>query len=124
MKEDSILGLSAEGFHRINYTEWGTSLSSPAVVCVHGLTRNGRDFDALASYLSSNGRHVFCPDVVGRGKSSWFKKPQHYNFTQYVNDMSVLIARTHSQHIDWLGTSMGGIIGMMLAALPNSPFAH
>lgn len=122
MKNNELLGLSAEGFHRIAYTEWGNPNSTlPAVICVHGYSRNGRDFDALASYLSAKGRHVFCPDVVGRGESAWFKSPQHYNFTQYLADMNALIARTQSKQIDWIGTSMGGIIGMMIAAQPNSP---
>lgn len=122
MNIHSYFGISEEGFHRIAYTEWGEIHSKfPSVICVHGYTRNGRDFDALASYLALKGRHVVCPDVVGRGESSWFKNPHHYNFTQYVMDMNTLIAHTHAYQIDWIGTSMGGIIGMMLAALPNSP---
>lgn len=122
MKKHTYLGVSDEGFHNIVYTEWGSSeLELPAVICVHGYLRNSRDFDALAYYLSMNGRHVFCPDVVGRGDSSWFTQSHHYNFTQYVSDMTSMIARTHARQIDWIGTSMGGLIGMMLAALPNSP---
>lgn len=122
MKKNHILGISDEGFHTIAYSEWGSlNYELPSIICVHGYTRNSRDFDPLANYLSIMGRHVFCPDVVGRGESSWFKKAHHYNFTQYVSDMNVLIARTGSTEIDWIGTSMGGIIGMMLAALPNTP---
>lgn len=122
MKKNSFLGISEEGFHNVAYAEWGNSTPEfPTVICVHGYTRNGRDFDALAHYLGVKGRHVFCPDVVGRGDSSWFKQAHHYNFHQYVDDMNVLIARTRAQQIDWIGTSMGGMIGMMLAALPNSP---
>jgi pimeloyl-ACP methyl ester carboxylesterase len=122
MKKNNVLGISAEGFHTIAYTEWGSwSAPSPATLCVHGLTRNGRDFDALAGYLSTKGRYVLCPDVVGRGESAWFKNPAHYNFTQYVSDMTGLIARANTPQIDWVGTSMGGIIGMMLAAVPNTP---
>jgi len=122
MKQKSFLGVSEEGFHHIAYTEWGNSESeTPVVICVHGYTRNRHDFDSLASYLSKQGKHIFCPDIVGRGDSSWFKKSNHYNFAQYVSDMNVLIAITKAQRIDWVGTSMGGIIGMMLAALPNSP---
>ncbi|MBL7479380.1 alpha/beta fold hydrolase [Legionella bononiensis] len=122
MKKNIFLGISDEGFHNVAYTEWGSSdLELPAVLCVHGYTRNSHDFDALAYYLSMNGRHVFCPDVVGRGDSSWFKHSHHYNFTQYLSDMNALIARTKAQQIDWIGTSMGGLIGMMMAALPNSP---
>ncbi|WP_238584768.1 alpha/beta fold hydrolase [Legionella moravica] len=122
MKKHGFLGISDEGFHNVAYTEWGTSdLELPTVICVHGYTRNSHDFDALAYYLSMNGRHVFCPDVVGRGDSSWFKNSKHYNFTQYLSDMNTLIARTQAQQFDWIGTSMGGLIGMMLAALPHSP---
>lgn len=122
MKQNYVLGISPEGFHNIAYTEWGNwSTQFPATFCVHGLTRNGRDFDDLANYLSNRGRYVLCPDVVGRGESSWFKNPSHYNFPQYVSDMNALIARANAHSIDWVGTSMGGIIGMMLAALPNTP---
>lgn len=122
MNNNYVLGISDEGFHHIAYSEWGESHPALAdVVCVHGYTRNAHDFDALASYLSTNGRHVFCPDVAGRGESSWFKKSHHYNFTQYIHDMTALIARVNTEQIDWIGTSMGGIIGMMMAALPNTP---
>lgn len=122
MKKHSFLGISNEGFHNVAYTEWGSSdLELPTVLCVHGYTRNSHDFDALAYYLSMKGRHVFCPDMVGRGDSSWFKNSHNYNFTQYQSDMNALIARTKAQEFDWIGTSMGGLVGMMLAALPNSP---
>lgn len=122
MKQNYYLGVSPEGFHEVAYTEWGNwSAQFPGVICVHGLTRNGRDFDELAMYLSNKGRYVLCPDVVGRGESSWFTKPSNYNFTQYVSDMNALIARSNTHRIDWIGTSMGGLIGMMIAALPNSP---
>lgn len=121
MKKGYFLGLSEEGFHRVFYTEWGeTSLSRP-VICVHGLTRNGRDFDTLAGYLSQQGRHVFCPDIVGRGDSDWLKNPLLYTYEQYIADMNVLIGRTYSTQIDWIGTSMGGLIGMFIASLPNTP---
>ena len=84
MKQNYYLGVSPEGFHEIAYTEWGNwSAQFPGIICVHGLTRNGRDFDELAMYLSNKGRYVLCPDVVGRGESSWFTKPSNYNFTQY-----------------------------------------
>lgn len=122
MKKNSFLAVSEEGFHHVAYTEWGSfDPELPTIICVHGYTRNSRDFDELANYLSSKGRHIFCPDIVGRGDSSWFKNSHHYNFTQYVSDMTTLISRTNAHQIDWIGTSMGGIIGMMLAAMPNSP---
>ncbi|MFA5959056.1 MAG: alpha/beta hydrolase [Tatlockia sp.] len=122
MKQNFVLCASEEGFHRMAYTEWGEpKLPSSAVICVHGLMRNSRDFDALAQYLSQHGDHVFCPDVVGRGDSSWLSNPQHYNFKRYVVDMNILISRTDAPEIDWIGTSMGGLIGIMLASLENSP---
>jgi pimeloyl-ACP methyl ester carboxylesterase len=122
MKQNYVLCTSQEGYHRVAYTEWGEPDSrSSAVLCVHGLTRNSRDFDALAMFLSSQGYHVFCPDVVGRGDSSWLKNSDQYNFDRYMMDMNVLIARTTATQIDWIGTSMGGLIGIMMAALPNSP---
>lgn len=122
MKNNYYLGLSEEGFHRIAYSEWGnkSNLETP-IVCVHGQTRNRHDFDTLAEYLSERGRHVFCPDIVGRGDSGWFKNPLHYTYEQYIADMNVLIARTDATQIDWVGTSMGGLLGMILASLPNSP---
>lgn len=125
MKTDTVLGISPGGFHQIAYSEWGTSaLNETPIICVHGLTRNRHDFDALASYLSQQERHIFCPDIVGRGDSDWFKNPEYYTFQQYMSDVSMLIARTGAKKVDFIGTSMGGLIGMMLAALPNSPIAR
>lgn len=122
MKTNYFLGLSEEGFHRIAYSEWGfPSSHSPSILCVHGLTRNRRDFDDLASYLSQQELHLVCPDMVGRGDSDWLKDPIHYTFEQYLADCNVLINRMPSVKIDWIGTSMGGIIGMILASLPHSP---
>ncbi|KTD09397.1 alpha/beta fold hydrolase [Legionella jamestowniensis] len=122
MKLNHVMCASQEGFHKIAYAEWGSSeLGDSAVMCVHGLTRNRCDFDPLAHFLSSQGRHVFCPDIVGRGDSSWFKNSKYYNYQQYIADMTTLIARTGAHTIDWIGTSMGGLIGMALAALSNSP---
>ena len=122
MKTDYYLGLSEEGFHHIVYTEWGTSSSRYApLIGIHGLTRNRRDFDNLASYLSQREFHLVCPDMVGRGDSDWLKNPLYYTYEQYIADCNVLISRMHTQKVDWIGTSMGGIIGMILASLPNSP---
>lgn len=120
MKVRRILGLGARGFHRICYAEWGSSEAPRTVVCVHGLTRNGRDFDRLAADLSQNWR-VVCPDVVGRGRSDWLADPAGYGYPQYCADMVTLIARLDVPSVDWIGTSMGGLIGMMLAAQPRSP---
>ncbi|HYC05483.1 MAG TPA: alpha/beta hydrolase [Azospirillaceae bacterium] len=118
--ERSFLGLSATGFHRIAYTEWGTGPRT--VVCVHGLTRNGRDFDLLAEHLAGAlGVRVACPDVVGRGRSDRLANPDLYGYPQYLADMAGLLARLDVESVDWVGTSMGGLIGMLLAAQPNSP---
>jgi pimeloyl-ACP methyl ester carboxylesterase len=87
---------------------------------MHGLTRNGRDFDAVAEALSAH-FHVICPDVVGRGKSAWLPDGVLYNYPQYMADAGILIAEVGRGPVDWLGTSMGGLVGMMLASLPATP---
>lgn len=124
MRNDFILGLSAKGFHRVHYTEWGDAGNPRIVVCVHGLTRTGRDFDDLARALQGEFR-VACPDIVGRGLSDWLPASEDYGYPQYLADMNALIARltAGAEHweLHWVGTSMGGIIGMLLAAQPRSP---
>ena len=115
--------LGAAGLHRMAYWEWACTGSQPApptLVCVHGLSRQGRDFDTLAQAMSDRYR-VISADVVGRGKSDWLAHPAGYQIPAYVGDMVSLIARLDVTEIDWVGTSMGGLIGMGLAALPNSP---
>jgi len=87
---------------------------------VHGLTRQGRDFDALARALADEYR-VICPDVVGRGRSDWLADPMGYSIPGYVADMVCLLARLDAQEVDWVGTSMGGLIGLGLASLSGSP---
>jgi pimeloyl-ACP methyl ester carboxylesterase len=108
------------GVHRMAYWEWGDSANPHVVVCVHGLTRQGRDFDTLARALCADVR-VVCPDVVGRGQSDWLADPMHYGIPQYVADMVTLLARVNAQRVDWVGTSMGGLIGLGVAALQGSP---
>ncbi|WP_374371837.1 alpha/beta fold hydrolase [Dongia sp.] len=120
MREGHFLGLSPAGFHRVAYTEWGDPKASRVVICCHGLTRNSRDFDALAEDLSRDCR-VICPDIVGRGKSDWLRDPLHYGYPQYCADMNALIARLGVDEVLWVGTSMGGLIGMTLAASAGSP---
>ncbi|MDM8356958.1 alpha/beta fold hydrolase [Pandoraea communis] len=112
--------LSPSGLHRMAYTEWGDSENSRVLVCVHGLTRCGRDFDTLAKAFANDYR-VVCPDVVGRGQSSWLANPAGYVVPQYVSDMVTLIARLGVSSVDWFGTSMGGLIGMGLAGMPDTP---
>ncbi|BCF96565.1 alpha/beta hydrolase [Paraburkholderia sp. PGU19] len=111
---------SPAGLHRIAYTEWGAPDNPRVLVCVHGLTRSGRDFDRVAAALSSVYR-VVCPDVVGRGLSSWLANPAYYAIPQYVGDMVTLVARLGVESVDWFGTSMGGLIGMAFAGLKDSP---
>lgn len=89
-------------------------------MCVHGLTRNGRDFDFLAAALAQDHR-VVCPDVVGRGCSDWLDVKEDYSYTTYCTDTAALMAWLRVEHVDWVGTSMGGLIGMLLAAQPQSP---
>jgi pimeloyl-ACP methyl ester carboxylesterase len=121
LHEKQFYGRGLGGFHRIAYTEWGQASAQPPVICVHGLTRNGRDFDYLSRALEGAGRQVFCPDIVGRGKSDWLANPADYNYAQYLTDMTALIARTGAESVDLVGTSMGGRIGMLLAAEANAP---
>jgi pimeloyl-ACP methyl ester carboxylesterase len=116
-----ILGLSKSGFHEVAYVEWGTEDADNVVICVHGLTRQGRDFDYLARALASRGRRVVCPDLVGRGRSGWLRDPADYTVLQYCADMNALIGRTGARSVDWVGTSLGGLIGIVLAGLPDSP---
>jgi len=120
MNSGFVLCLSPAGFHKMAYAEFGP-VDGPLTICVHGLTRNGRDFDKLAAALAAEGRRVICPDVVGRGKSDWLPRPELYGYPQYLADMAVLLAKFGNVPVDWVGTSMGGLIGMMLAAQPHSP---
>ena len=115
--------LSAEGLHRMAYWEWGDTANAKVLVCVHGLSRQGRDFDTFARAMSGEYR-VVCPDVAGRGRSGWLKNPAHYAIPVYVADMVTLLARLDATEVHWVGTSMGGLIGMGLAALPDSPIGR
>lgn len=98
------------------YWEWGDPANDRVVVCVHGLSRQGRDFDELARDLSSEFR-VVCPDVLGRGESAWLEDPAGYAVPAYAADMVSLLARLDARQLHWVGTSMGGLIGMVLGAL-------
>ncbi|HEX5080167.1 MAG TPA: alpha/beta hydrolase [Geminicoccaceae bacterium] len=104
-----------EGGHELSFTDWGAPDAARTVVCVHGLTRNGRDFDRLAEALSADAR-VICPDMVGRGRSDRLADPEHYALPTYIVHMLQLIDRLALGPVDWVGTSMGGLIGMGVAA--------
>ncbi len=140
MSQQHFLSLGPEGFHRVAYADWGAEHNPHIVICAHGLSRNSRDFDRLAADLAKSCR-VVCMDVVGRGDSDWLQDRFAYCFPTYLNDAAALIARVTSPResglleglkarlraqpalpaLDWIGTSMGGLIGMLLAAKPGSP---
>jgi len=114
------MSMTTDDLSCIAYTEWAGPPGARTVLCVHGLTRNGRDFDDLARALSRS-RRVVCPDIVGRGRSQWLSHAGDYGYPLYLADMAALIARLDVAEIDFVGTSMGGLIGMMLAAQPGTP---
>lgn len=116
---DFVTCASPAGLHRMAYWEWGDSDNDRVLLCVHGLTRTGRDFDLLAQALREDYR-VVCPDVVGRGRSDWLADPAVYVVPQYVADMVTLIARLRPARLDWVGTSMGGLIGLALAGMATA----
>ena len=101
--------------HIVAY-QWGDASAERTVLCVHGLTRNGRDFDYLARALAAKGRRVICPDMPGRGKSRWLAQPAGYNNAAYVADITQMLASLGISRVEWVGTSMGGILAIMAAA--------
>ena len=110
------------------YWQWGNPKAAHVVLCVHGLSRQGRDFDVLASHLVEAAKgeiRVICPDVVGRGESDWLKDPMFYQIPTYAADMLALLAQLHAQAaittLDWFGTSMGGLIGLVVCGQPGLP---
>ena len=119
-RERTVRCASSAGLHRIAYREWGDPRNAQVLVCVHGLTRCARDFDRLAEAMSDRYR-VVCPDIAGRGDSDWVADPMLYVMPQYVADMVTLVARLDVESVHWLGTSMGGLIGMVLAAQAGTP---
>ncbi len=111
---------NGDGSHRMAYHAWGDPSNPKVLLCVHGLTRRGSDFNTLAQAMSKD-YYVVCPDVVGRGDSDRLQNPMMYAVPQYVADMASLVKHLGVAHVDWLGTSMGGLIGMVYASMPNSP---
>jgi pimeloyl-ACP methyl ester carboxylesterase len=112
--------LDTRGLHRMAYWEWGDPANPRVLLCAHGLSRQGRDFDTLARAMADRYR-VVCPDVVGRGQSDWLTDPMGYAIPAYVADTVTLLARLNAQELHWVGTSMGGLIGLGVAALRDSP---
>ena len=104
-----------DGNYGVSYAEWGKPDAARTIICAHGLTRNGRDFDHLATVLQDDAR-VICPDIVGRGLSDPLADPEHYALPTYVAHMLQMLDKLELQEVDWVGTSMGGLIGMGVAA--------
>jgi pimeloyl-ACP methyl ester carboxylesterase len=126
MKREAVLCIDSRGFHRMRYYEWGERDNPRVVVCVHGLTRSGRDFDYLAQALAADFR-VICPDVAGRGESDWLRDAAGYGYPLYLADLTALIARVTADGaggVYWVGTSMGALAGIMMAAMPGNPIAR
>jgi len=121
--EKHYSGLSKTGPHKIFYNDWGPADGNP-IICVHGLTGNGYDFDFLAEDLIKHGHRLICVDMPGRGRSDLLADPLDYNYEQYLQDLMALLAHldlTEPASVDWLGVSMGGLLGIYLASMPNTP---
>lgn len=119
-QEGKVRCISRHGFHDMAYRHWGDPDAEDRVYCVHGLTRNSHDFDPLAARMATTS-HVVCADLAGRGNSDWLHDATDYNLLQYNMDMTVLTSHFGYASIDWIGTSLGGLIGMSLAGMENSP---
>ena len=119
-RQGKVRGISRHGFHNIAYKDWGPTKAKDRVICVHGLTRNAHDFDALAARLATKSR-VICADLPGRGDSDWLDNAADYHLLQYNVDMTVLAARFDCNRLDWIGTSLGGLIGISLAGSQRTP---
>lgn len=113
-------GLSPHGFHRVVYYEWGDAANANVVVCVHGVGRNGHDFDVLGEAMAPTHR-VLAIDMPGRGRSDWLADPNDYVFPTYLATLTALIARSGAKAVSWVGTSMGGLLGIVAASLPKTP---
>jgi pimeloyl-ACP methyl ester carboxylesterase len=122
-RRQQFSSLSPHGFHRVVYYEWGDAANPRVVLCVHGVGRNGRDFDVLGETLAPTHR-VLAVDMPGRGESDWLANPNDYVFPTYLTTLTALIARSGAETVDWIGTSMGGLLGIVAAAQPKSPVAR
>ena len=119
-RRNRFRSLSPHGFHEVVYFEWGGAGESRVVICVHGVGRNARDFDVLCEALSPTHR-VLAIDMPGRGESDWLADPNDYVFPTYLTTLTALVARSGGETVDWVGTSMGGLLGIVMAAQPKSP---
>jgi pimeloyl-ACP methyl ester carboxylesterase len=118
---DEVAALGPHGFTKVAYAEWGPPDADQVVICVHGLTRNSRDFDYLARRLAHRGLRVIAPDLPGRGQSQWVSTPSDYGTPLYLAAVAAVIARSGARAVDWVGTSLGGHVGMEMAALAGNP---
>jgi pimeloyl-ACP methyl ester carboxylesterase len=118
---NEVAALGPHGYTQVAYTEWGPPDAPQVVLCVHGLTRNSRDFDFLARRLAQKGMRVIAPDLPGRGRSAWIATASDYATPLYLAAVSAVIARSGAKAVDYVGTSLGGHVGMELAALPQAP---
>ena len=122
-RERHFRSLSPHGFHRVVYREWGYADNPRVVVCMHALTRNGRDFDTLAAALADRFR-VLCPDMPGRGDSEWLRDTADYAFPTYLTALTAMLAHARADGVAWVGTSMGGLLGMAVAAQAETPITR
>ncbi|WP_198027098.1 alpha/beta fold hydrolase [Candidatus Paracaedibacter symbiosus] len=120
-KQNALLCLATDGFHKVSYTDWGSLDSQKIAICVHGVSRNGRDFDYLARALAADGYRVICPDMPGRGKSDWLPLALDYNMPLMATILTTFINVFPSDELLWIGTSMGGLLGMLMASRANTP---
>lgn len=121
--EHSYLSFNSEGFHQVTYSEWGPE-HDEVIICIHGLTGNGHDFNWIAEHLYKKGYRVIAPDIVGRGRSDFLENADNYNYNQYLTDLTTLFAHLNinkPKSIDWIGISMGGLLGIILASFENTP---
>ncbi|GJL84579.1 MAG: alpha/beta hydrolase [Micavibrio sp.] len=121
--ENHYTGITSQGPHRIVYNDWGPADGFP-VICVHGLTGNGHDFDFLAEELIKDGHRIIAVDLPGRGRSDFLANPHDYNYGQYIHDLTALLAHLNlgdPGSIDWIGVSLGGLLGIYLAGMKDTP---
>jgi pimeloyl-ACP methyl ester carboxylesterase len=123
-RERTLASLSPNGgFHRVAWYEWGDAGNPRVAICVHGLTRTGRDFDVVAQAMSATHR-VLAVDMPGRGRSEWLRVKADYTFATYLTTLTALIAASGAERVDWIGTSMGGLLGIVIAAQRGTPIAR
>ncbi|HUP29155.1 MAG TPA: alpha/beta hydrolase [Usitatibacter sp.] len=118
---EEVSSLGPRGYSKVGYVEWGPAGAQQVVLCVHGLTRNARDFDFLGRRLAAKGMRVIAMDLPGRGRSEWLSNPSDYQTPAYLAAAAAVIARSGAEEVDWIGTSLGGHVGMETAALPGNP---